>query len=335
MLRLTPTAVRTWADELGITDSLLAELDFRLVYILDVISKDTTFKDKLYLKGGTAINKLYLKDLSRLSVDIDFNHIGLKHGVLSERNYVIKRLMETVHSHDHAYVVKMRKKRYEQTTIHVKYPSLANVPDQHIKIEISHIERFPILPVVNKQLRLPRGEETWLMTYRPEELIATKIRALHDRRKGRDVYDLWTVSRALDLDKTAIRKLFLYYFYRGRKVFNPKLFFLGLEEAAKENAFDDDVSNFIRPDIEFDLPEETNKVLKWLSFLDELDEVDRNFIMLTRVLLRKGEIPKKKRKEITSIKYPLNRLFGEHYEITEQARRTTTSDITPFFKKKR
>ena len=335
MLRLTPTAIRIWADEIGITDGLLTELDFRLVHLLDVISKDTTLKDKMYLKGGTAINKLYLKDLSRLSVDIDLNHIGPKHQVLIERNDVIKRLMEVVHSHDHSYVVNVRKKRYEQTTIHVKYPSLADIPDQRIKIEISHIERFPILPAVKKQLHLPRGETTWLMTYMPEELIATKIRALHDRRKGRDVYDLWTLSRALDLDKTAIRKLFLYYFYRGRKVFNPKLFFPGLEEAAKKNAFNDDVSGFIRPDIEFVLPEEINKVLKWLSFLGELDEADRDFIMLTRVLLRKGEISKKKRREITLIKYPLSHLFSDNYKITEQAQQITTKDITLFYKKKR
>jgi predicted nucleotidyltransferase component of viral defense system len=30
------------------------------------------------MKGGTAINKLYLGETSRLSVDLDFNHLGPK-----------------------------------------------------------------------------------------------------------------------------------------------------------------------------------------------------------------------------------------------------------------
>ena len=335
MLRLTPTAVRTWADEIRIPNLLLAELDFRLVHILDVIAKNTALADRLYLKGGTSINKLYLKDLSRLSIDIDLNHIGPKDKVLSERNDLIKQLMEAIKKHDNSYVVKIEKKRYEQTTIHVKYQPLSNVPKQHIKIEISHVERFPILPPIRKKLRLPRGEMTSSMTYRPEELIATKIRALHDRLKGRDVYDLWSLSRTLELNKKAIRKLFLYYFYRGRKVFNPKIFFPRFERAFMEKAFEDDASGFLRPDVEFNLWEEINKVLKWLSFLGELERADSDFILLARVLLGKGEIPKKKRNEISSITYPLSYLFGDDYEITEQARRITTSDIMPFVKKKK
>jgi len=330
MLRITPTAVRTWADEIGITNLLLAELDFHLVHILDVIEKDTWLEDRLYLKGGTAINKLYLRDLSRLSVDIDFNHIGPKDRVLSEKKELSERLIEATKSLDNSYVLKIKKKRYELTRIHVTYQSIAIGTKQHIKIEISHVERFPILHPVKKQLRLPMEEKKSIMTYTPEELIATKIRALHDRRKGRDVYDLWSLSRTLNLDKVAIRKLFLYYYYQSRKVFNPQLFFPRLKRAIEENEFKDDVAGFIRVDVDFNLREEIYNVIDWLGFLSGLDEADRDFLHIARVLLGKGEIPKIKREEIAMIKHPLKHLFKDEYDITKEASQIKTRDIMPY-----
>lgn len=45
---------------------------YRLADVLDFISSNTYLKDKLVLKGGTAIN-LTVFDLPRLSVDIDLD----------------------------------------------------------------------------------------------------------------------------------------------------------------------------------------------------------------------------------------------------------------------
>jgi len=330
MLKITPTTVRTWADEIGITDLLLAELDFHLVHILDVIAKNTWLEDRLYLKGGTAINKLYLKDMSRLSVDLDFNHIGPKDRVLSEKRELSERLIETTKSLDNSHVLKIKKKRYALTRIHVTYQSIVIDKKQHIKIETSHVERFPILHPVKKKLHLPMDQKKYIMTYTPEELIATKIRAFHDRRKGRDVYDLWSLSRTLNLDKVAIRKLFLYYYYQSRKVFNPKLFFPRLKRAIEENEFIDDVTGFIRANVDFNLKEEIHNIIDWLGFLSELDETDRDFLHLARVLLGKGEIPKNKREEIALIEYPLKYLFKDEYDITQEASQIKTRDIMPY-----
>jgi len=332
MPRLTPTAIRSWADEIGTANQLLAEQDFRLVHILAAIAESANLAQKLYLKGGTAINKLYLQNLSRLSVDLDFNHIGSKEQVLRERNEVINQLVETIKSHDDSYDLEVTKKRYEQTTIRATYASLAGIAPQHIKIEISHVERFPILPTSRRPLSLPRDEMVWLNAYTLEELVATKIRAFYDRLKGRDAYDLWSANRAVSLDETAIRKLFLYYFYRDRKVFNPKLFFWRMRKAVTEKTIDDDVSGFIRPGMNFDIRRESLEVVASLNFLSNLDSLDQDFLQLARLLLGKGEIPKGKRRHIGSIRYPIRFLFGG-YKLTEEARITTRSDLAPFIKK--
>ncbi|MFT4011742.1 MAG: nucleotidyl transferase AbiEii/AbiGii toxin family protein [Nocardioidaceae bacterium] len=71
-----------------------------------------------------------------------------------------------------------------------------------IKIEINTHETSPALP----PLRLPFEVETeWfsgraeVKTFVPEELIATKIRALHQRKKGRDLFDMWLAVTELGL----------------------------------------------------------------------------------------------------------------------------------------
>lgn len=39
-----------------------------------------------------------------------------------------------------------------------------------------------------------------MLTFQPEELVATKLRALFQRRKGRDLFDLWLALTVLGLD---------------------------------------------------------------------------------------------------------------------------------------
>ena len=45
-------------------------------------------------------------------------------------------------------------------------------------------------------------------TFHPAELIATKIRALYQRKKGRDLFDLWLALTELHLDPDAILNAF-------------------------------------------------------------------------------------------------------------------------------
>ena len=53
----------------------IMEKVWHLMAILDGISVHPFLKDRLVLKGGTALN-LFFFDLPRLSVDIDLNYIG-------------------------------------------------------------------------------------------------------------------------------------------------------------------------------------------------------------------------------------------------------------------
>ena len=48
----------------------LAELDYRLTQTLAAIYSDPWLRETLYLKGGTALNKLFFPATNRLSIDL-------------------------------------------------------------------------------------------------------------------------------------------------------------------------------------------------------------------------------------------------------------------------
>ncbi|MGC4154635.1 MAG: nucleotidyl transferase AbiEii/AbiGii toxin family protein [Propionicimonas sp.] len=76
-----------------------------------------------------------------------------------------------------------------------------------IKIEVNTHERSPALPLTE---RIHRVDSSWwsgeatVPTFQLEELMATKIRALYQRSKGRDLFDLWLALEQLRLEPSAI-----------------------------------------------------------------------------------------------------------------------------------
>jgi predicted nucleotidyltransferase component of viral defense system len=327
MLRITERTLRNWADLIGIDNLTLAEHDYRISYLLNDIYSNEFLKDRLLLKGGTAINKLYLKSLSRFSVDLDFNQIGSREEVLRNVRQIRETLVQIAKEQDQSYKITFDR-RYEQTTIHVKYTSITGQqPIQPIKIEISHVERFPILKTESKELILYDSEEsTAIGTYKIEELLATKLRALYDRMKGRDLYDLASSFRLIK-GKTVLRKMFLYYFYRDRKVFNSKIFF----EKVSGSSYEDDVRGFIKPDIRFNLEDAKKEVVRNYAFIRNLDDSDKQFLALAKFLL--GDDIKKEMKEgVQSIEYPFRMLFSGVRDVNPDIFEIRTEDIRMYEK---
>jgi len=115
-------------------------------------------------------------------------------------------------------------------------------------------------------------------------LTATKLWALEDRRKRRDIYDLAQIG-AFDLDERALRKLTLYYSYRARMIFHYAAFRANVEERLRRRNFADDVRGLIRGEQRFDWQEASHSVLKRFAFLQDLDERDKGFQQLARHLL--------------------------------------------------
>ena len=93
-------------------------------------------------------------------------------------------------------------------------PEVAPNIKLRIKIEINTRECFSCFEKSSKNLIVQsewfRGE-AGITTYQFSELIATKLRALYQRKKGRDVFDLWLALQHEDFSISKVIQAFEFY----------------------------------------------------------------------------------------------------------------------------
>jgi predicted nucleotidyltransferase component of viral defense system len=128
-----------------------------------------------------------------------------------------------------------------------------------LKVEINCREHFSVLGYTTKEFSVNTG---WfkgscnISTYQLEEMMGTKIRALYQRRKGRDLYDLY---KALSLAHLNVEQVITcYHEYMKFVVDNPptqKLFLQNMELKMKDREFSDDTVTFLRVDEKYDIIE--------------------------------------------------------------------------------
>jgi hypothetical protein len=83
-----------------------------------------------------------------------------------------------------------------------------------VKVEINTYETSPARPHVRMPFAVESGWWTGaveVLTFEPAELMATKLRALYQRRKGRDLFDLWLALTEMQLDPAEILACFRSY----------------------------------------------------------------------------------------------------------------------------
>ena len=99
-----------------------------------------------------------------------------------------------------------------------------------------------------------------LTTYHLAELVGTKVRALYQRKKGRDLFDLYTALTARELDVDKVLECYRKYIEfvvvhsagsgTGRAP-SYKEFVQNMELKMQDEEFLEDVMPLLRPEIEF------------------------------------------------------------------------------------
>lgn len=172
--------------------------------LVDIFSDDL-LSEKLAFRGGTALNKLFFIPPKRYSEDIDL--VQLKGEPIGE---VLKRIRANLDQ----WLGKPKWKLGEgRATLVYRFDSTGSPSlRMKLKIEINTREHFSVFPLESRNFKL---ESSWhsgeakILTYRFEELLGTKFRALYQRRKGRDAFDLAMAFQEFqDLDVEAILKSF-------------------------------------------------------------------------------------------------------------------------------
>jgi predicted nucleotidyltransferase component of viral defense system len=102
-----------------------------------------------------------------------------------------------------------------------------------------------------------------IRTYDINELLGTKLRALYQRSKGRDLFDLDYSRLNIDLNVHQIIKCFKEYttFSTGNRPPSQKEFLLNMEEKENNPDFIGDMEALLRPEIKYD----QDAAFKWLK----------------------------------------------------------------------
>ncbi len=211
MINLSPKNISQLAIKTGfIKDNV--EKAMRLLDVLDHIYTTPFWQEKLVLKGGTAINLCYA-NMPRLSVDIDLDYIGTTKAEMLEDREALEQFLEKSLSLKNYSLLAGKSKNYYALTSQV-YQYVNNMGNRdNIKIEINYLNRCHILPYNELKVDTKIGSsETKLLVLNQYELFGSKIAALIDRCKSRDIYDVYgMISKKSLPDMDLLRKCTIFY----------------------------------------------------------------------------------------------------------------------------
>ena len=101
-----------------------------------------------------------------------------------------------------------------------------------------------------------------LTTYHLDELVGTKLRALYQRKKGRDLFDLYTALSNGNPNTDKVLESYMKYMgFVVERVPSYKEFVNNMELKMMDDEFLTDVIPLLRPEIEFD-PHEAYAIVK-------------------------------------------------------------------------
>ncbi len=213
----------------------------------DLFSEQKLF-GKIALRGGTSLQKLLIHPAHRYSEDIDLVQLDAE---------PIGDVIDVIRSVLDSWLGEPRRKRGPGTvTLIYRFDSeIQPIRPLRLKIEINTREHFSLLGMHGVKFVVDNpwfNSECIVQTFEPDELLATKLRALYQRRKSRDLFDLWLcLDRGLVNPKRLV-DCFLEYMEREGNRISRAQFEQNLHEKASDAAFMDDIAPLLRPGIQYD-----------------------------------------------------------------------------------
>jgi predicted nucleotidyltransferase component of viral defense system len=220
-----------WPSDAQIEQDLIISRALIEMYARPLVAESLAFR------GGTALHKLHFDPPGRYSEDIDLVQIdaGPIGPALNEVREALDPWLGESSWKQSADSVKLLY-RFETTALPVQR--------MRVKIEINTREHFScrgLQPVDYSVATLWLNAGAAITTYDLEELLGTKLRALYQRKKGRDLYDLWAALATLDVDAEGVVECFQRYLASEGTTVSRAMLQANLAEKLASSAFRNDV----------------------------------------------------------------------------------------------
>ncbi len=233
--------LESWRKKANWKSLELVEQDLLLSRVIVELYADPLLRDSIVLIGGTILNKGFLDLAVRYSEDLDF--VYCKAEPIGPVIDSIRRILDPLFGEPR------RKISAFGVKLVYRYISENNLP-MRLKIEINATEKFNILDLLHKPLSVESGwfsGDSIITTYQFEELMASKLRALFRRAKGRDLFDVAYVFSNNLADVLLMISVFQEYGKKTGDNISGVRFAKNLQEKCCDELF--------RADMDFLLPE--------------------------------------------------------------------------------
>jgi predicted nucleotidyltransferase component of viral defense system len=194
-----------WADERQVEQDLIISRAIAAIFSDDVLRQELRFR------GGTALNKLHFVPALRYSEDIDL--VRTSEGPIGP---ILDRLRAVLEPW-------LGRAQFDQSPVAPKLRFRVDAENGtgtiRLKVEINTREVTAFDPPATMPFHVGNPWFTGgadVQTFSREEMLATKLRALLQRDKGRDLYDLAHALERFDgLDAARVAALFVRYVEGG------------------------------------------------------------------------------------------------------------------------
>lgn len=241
--------ITEWSEKAPWGLNQQVEQDLIVCRALVSIYSDEFLKEHLAFRGGTALGKLYLNPQPRYSEDIDLVQVQAEpiKETIDHLRDVLAWMGEPV----------VKQKKHNNTLVFKAQPTDPDAGEIHLKVEINCKEHFCVFPMV----KLPFAvENSWftgeceVLTYELTEMTGTKLRAVYQRRKGRDLFDLWKILCLVpDVDKEKVMQSYERYLgFTASHLPTYKEFVMNMEEKLQDEEFLTDTDIILGPQVEYE-----------------------------------------------------------------------------------
>jgi len=240
------------------------EQDLLLCRAMVAVFNDPFLKSQIAMRGGTLLHKAHLAPAARYSEDMDLVVVGERPE--EHIRAALKRVLGAV-------LGKHKRWGWEELTLTVRdaaKPSrifrltyeVASVSEPGrsltIVVEANVEERQPYLPIVEVPFSVPfRGQSlaARLNSFDLHEMMGTKMRALFQRKRGHDLFDLyWGLSRPArsPVKPERIIESFQHYMSQEGTVVPRDEFLRQLDARLADRGFCSDMDPLLRTGIAYD-----------------------------------------------------------------------------------
>lgn len=244
--------VAPWPSNEQVEQDLIISRAIVEMYNHDKISK------QLAWRGGTALHKLYLQPAPRYSEDIDLVQIDAE--PIGDTLNVLRKVLDPWLGEPQRVFKEGRVNLVYR--VHSEGPPVVRL---RFKIEINTREHYTESGYVSLPFTVEskwfRGS-TAVTTFTLDEMVGTKLRALYQRRKGRDLFDIWTALRHHDLNPERVLDCFRRCMREDGHCVSRAEFEENVETKRTDPRFTSDIVPLLRPGTDWNPDEAADAVIR-------------------------------------------------------------------------